>query len=284
MKNIATDTFFLEDIFEEGWRAFRVLFVKCVPIVLAFGFLKGLLVAAVTDWIPAKEMAARLVRMVPADSAVNEAELADRILIKLSGLVDNFFTYLVFSVALLAVVKAAERAVTQRPFSTGEILAEAIRRWPRYLWTSFLAGFVILLLCFLFIVPGLIWSVYYLFVPYVVAVTSLSGGKALDYSKGLVKGAFWRTFGYFFVINFTAAIPALMLTLCLSTAENLAKGGLSAIPAVWLAFRAILNAIPLLVIPFQLSLGTVFFLNAAYLRRQAAGDRPHREEGTGKRE
>lgn len=273
MKNIATDTFFLEDIFEEGWRVFRAIFARCVPSVIAFGFLKGLLVAAAVERIPAKELAARLVRMAPAENTLNEAELADGILIRLTGLVDNFLTYLVFSVALLAVVKAAERAVTQRPFSPNEIMGEALRRWPRYLWTSFLAGFIILGLCFLFIVPGLIWSTYYLFVPYVVAVTSLSGKKALDYSKELVQGAFWRTIGYFCVINFAAAVPALLLTLCCATVENLAKGGLSAIPAVWLAFRAAINTAPLLVAPFQLSLGTVLFLNRAYLRRQAAGDR-----------
>lgn len=274
MKNIAIDTFYLEDIFEEGWRTFRAIFTKCVPVVLSFGFVKSLLVVAATDRIPAKEMAAKFVQMAPAGSAVNEAQLADKILLRTTGLVDNFFTYLVFSVALLAVIKAAERTVTQRPFTMGETLAEAIQRWPRYLWTSFLCGLIILGLCFLFIVPGLIWSVYYLFVPYVVAVTSLSGKKALDYSKDLVRGAFWRTIGYFFVIGFSAAIPSLVLTLCLATVENLARGGLSPHPAAWLAFRAVINAIPLLVIPFQLSLGTVFFLNTAYLRRRQGAERP----------
>ena len=268
MKNIATDVYYLEDIFEEGWQTFRAIFLKCVPIVLLFGFVKNLLVIAATDKIPAKEMAARFVKMAPAGSAMNEAQLADKILIRISGIFENFFTYLVFSVALIAIIKAAERAVTQRSFSVGEILSEAIRRWPRYLWTSFLVGLIILGLCFLFIVPGLIWSVYYLFVPYVVAVTSLTGKKALDYSKSLVKGGFWRTIGYFFVIGFAAAIPTLLLTLCLATVENLAKGCLSSMPAAWLALRALLNTIPLLVIPFQLALGTCFFLNTAYLKRR----------------
>lgn len=267
MKNIANDIYYLEDIFEEGWQTFRAIFWKCVPIVLLFGFVKSLLVVTATDRIPAKEMAAKFVQMAQDGSAVNEAQLADRILVRISGVFENFFTYLVFSVALIAIIKAAERVVTQRSFSVGEILSEAIRRWPRYLWTSFLVGLIILGLCFLFIVPGLIWSVYYLFVPYVVAVTSLSGKKALDYSKSLVKGAFWRTIGYFFVIGFATAIPTIVLTLCLATVENLAQGGLSSMPAAWLAFRALLNTIPLLITPFQLALGTSFFLNTAYLKR-----------------
>ena len=267
MKNIASDTFFLEDIFEEGWRAFCAIFAKCVPIVIAFGFLKNLLVVSAADRIPAKELAARLVQMASGNSALSEAELADRILIRLTGFVDNFYTYLVFCVALLAIVKAAERAVTQRPFTPGEIMGEALRRWPRYLWTSFLTGFIILGLCFFLLIPGLIWSVYYLFVPYVVAITSLSGKKALDYSKDLVLGAFWRTIGYFCVINFAAAVPALLLTLCCATVENLAKGVLADRPAAGLAFRAFLDTIPLLVAPLQLALGTVLFLNRAYLRR-----------------
>ena len=271
MKHIATDVFFLEDIFEEGWKTFRAIFAKCAPIVLAFGFLKSLLVVAAVDKIPARELAARMAQAASkAGNTMNEAELselADKIIIRATGLADNVFTFLVFSVATLAVIKLAERAITQQPVETGEAVAEAIRRWPRYLWTSFLGGLIIVGLCFLFLVPGFIWSVYYLFMPYVVAVTSLSGKKGLDYSKSLVRGAFWRTFGYFFAIGLAASIPTLILTLCMGTVENLASGALSGNQALWLAFRSVLGAIPLLVSVFSLPLGTVFFLNSAYRAR-----------------
>ena len=103
MKNIATDTFFLEDIFEEGWKAFRSIFAKCAPIVLAFGFLKSLLVVSAVDKIPVRELAARMAQMASkAGNTVNEAELADKILIRVTGLAENVFTFLVFSVATLA--------------------------------------------------------------------------------------------------------------------------------------------------------------------------------------
>ncbi len=258
MKSISTHQYFLEDIFAEGWRATSAIFTKCAPIVIAFGFIMNLL----------SQMAIhRLGLDVPIANwpkGMAECGLTQD---KVAALIGNLFSFLIFSVARLSVVKCAERVVTQREISFVEALSEGLNRWPRYLWAGFLSGLIIMGLCCLFIIPGLIWMIFYIFLPYVVSVTSLSGKKALDYSKSLVQGAFWRTIGYFFVIGFAAAIPTLILALCGQTAVTLLASHLpkaAQIPALSLAL-----AIAQLPVIFQLSLGTVFFLNTAYLKRQA---------------
>ena len=253
MKSISTDQYFLEDIFAEGWRATCAIFAKCALIVIAFGFIENLLA----------EMA---VNRLGLDKLVEAGRLTVRGQLQIANLVDKTFTFLVFSVAMIVVVKCAERVVTQREISGNEALTEGLRRWPRYLWTGFLGGLIIMGLCFLFIIPGLIWATYYMFVPYVVSVTSLTGKKALDYSKSLVKGAFWRTIGYFFVIGFAAAIPSLIIALCGQTAVNLLTPHLP--KAAQVPVSALVLSLAHLPVIFQLSLGTVFFLNTAYLRRQ----------------
>ncbi len=257
-KSISTQQFFLEDIFAEGWRATTAIFAKCAPIVLVFAFIVNLL----------SQMAIhRLGLDVPI--ANWPKRLADVGLTqdKVASLIGNMFSYLIFSVATLSVIKCAERVVTQREISFAEALSEGLNRWPRYLWAGFLSGLIILVGLCVLIIPGLIWAVYYMFLPYVVSVTSLSGKKALDYSKSLVKGRFWRTLAYFFVIAIATAIPSLIIVLCGQTAVNLLASHLP--KAVHLAVSSLAVSVAQLPVIFQLSLGTVFFLNTAYCARHA---------------
>lgn len=254
MKSISTNQYFLEDIFAEGWRVTTAIFAKCAPIVIAFGFVVNLLA----------EMA---VNRLGLDKLVEAGRLTVRGQLQIANLVDKTFTFFIFSVAMIAVVKCAEYVVTQREASAAEALSEGLRRWPRYLWTGFLGGLIIMGLCCLFIIPGLIWMIYYMFVPYVVSVTSLTGKKALDYSKSLVTGSFWRTIGYFFVIGFAAAIPSFIIALCGQTAVNLLTPHLP--KAAEIPVSALALSFAQLPVIFQLSLGTVFFLNTAYCARRA---------------
>ena len=256
-KSISTQQFFLEDIFEEGWRVTTAIFAKCAPIVLVFAFIVNLLSQMATHRLGLDVPIANWPKGL-ADVGLTQEKVA--------ALIGNLFSYLIFSVATLSVIKYAERIVTQREISFAEALAEGLNRWPRYLWAGFLGGLIIVGLCVL-IIPGLIWAVYYMFLPYVVSVTSLSGKKALDYSKSLVKGRFWRTLGYFFVIVIATAIPSLIIVLCGQTAVNLLAAHLP--KAAHLAASSIAVSLAQLPVIFQLSLGTVFFLNTAYCARRA---------------
>ena len=252
-QDIASQQFHLEEIFEEGWRVFKAIFAKCAPIVLAFGF--------VTNFL-----GGLAVRKLNLDALVEAGRITERHALKIEAGIDKIFTFLVFSVAIVAVVKCAERTITRRDCTASEALGEGVRRWPSYLWTSWLGGLIIGALCLLLIVPGLIWAVYYAFVPYVVSVTSLSGKKALDYSKSLVKGAFWRTIGYLFVIGVAASIPTMILVMAGTTVDNLAADLTPSILAK-VVVPAITDTIAQLPVILQLSLATVFFLNTAYLKR-----------------
>ncbi len=256
-QDIASQQFHLEDIFEEGWRVFKSIFAKSAPIVIVFGF--------VTNFI-----CGLAVQKLGLDALVEAGRITERNALKIETVIDKFFTFLIFSVAIIAVVKCAEKAITRRDCTASEALGEGVRRWPSYLWTSWLGGVIIGALCLLLIVPGLIWAVYYAFVPYVVSVTSLSGKKALDYSKSLVKGAFWRTIGYLFVIGVAASIPTMILAMAGNVVDNLAADMTPSILAK-VVVPAITDTVANLPVVFQLSLATVFFLNTAYLKRGLKG-------------
>lgn len=64
-----------------------------------------------------------------------------------------------------------------------------------FLTTNLLAGIIIMLGFIVFIVPGIIWSIYYYFVVWIVLKEDKFGMKALRRSKSLVKGYWWSVVG-----------------------------------------------------------------------------------------
>lgn len=62
----------------------------------------------------------------------------------------------------------------------------------RYIWTTFVKGLLAGLLFLLLIVPGVIYSVYWLFAEYVAVFENEGGLKAMDASRALVRGRWWR--------------------------------------------------------------------------------------------
>ena len=89
--------------------------------------------------------------------------------------------------------------VAPGPAPRGLALADAIL-------TGLLAMLIVFGLTLLLIVPGVIWVIYYSFFLFVVALRGLSGKPALDYSKAIVKGQWWRVFGYMLVIQLLALL------------------------------------------------------------------------------
>ncbi len=86
------------------------------------------------------------------------------------------------------------------PISWRTALSKAFSRWGSCLTTSILGGVIIMGLTLLLIIPGIIWSIYYIFIIQIVALRELGGKTALNYSKSLVKGRWWKTFGIVFVL------------------------------------------------------------------------------------
>lgn len=257
MKDIASDLYTLDDVFREGWGVFAGIFRKCAPIVFACAFVAEFLADQTVGILPLEKLLAPLREGQNGEAMYLKAET------QISAYILGVFNFLILNIAQIATMKFAEAHITQRQILFGDALRETFRRYPRALWTVFLGGLITMGMTFLLIVPGIIWSVYYLFALYVAAMTSLSGKRALDYSKSLVKGSFWRTAGFFCCIGITAALVSMIIALAGASLVNL-------VPEKGQTFaNAALNGISSLTSIFTLSLGTVFFLNTAYIRRKS---------------
>ena len=104
------------------------------------------------------------------------------------------------------------------PLATYEISLSSISKkiFPR-LGDVIITGlmlFVFLVgLTTLLIIPGIIYSVYWTFTTLVVLFKDKSGKAALDYSKSLVKGRWWKVLGCIMLVSLLVGIPSVFLQL-----------------------------------------------------------------------
>jgi hypothetical protein len=73
-------------------------------------------------------------------------------------------------------------------------ISKALTRFGSCAITSLLGGLIIIGLSLLLVIPGIIWMVYYTFILQVVVLRGIRGKAALDYSKSLVIGRWWKIF------------------------------------------------------------------------------------------
>ena len=110
--------------------------------------------------------------------------------------------------AIMAIAFVVEHSLTGESIGYRKALRLSFSRWGSVIGTSMLAGLILLGLTLLLIVPGIIWGVYYTFFVYVVALRSEGGKSALDYSKSLVKGHWWKVAGITAVLATLVGISA----------------------------------------------------------------------------
>ncbi len=111
-------------------------------------------------------------------------------------------------IAALGIAYIVQERTSGRKASLAGIFSHAMRRWLPGAWTQFLASFAVGLLLLAFIVPGVIFFVYYTFTASVVSLCDLSGSPALDYSKRLVRGRWWRVAGKMLALFAVPALPS----------------------------------------------------------------------------
>jgi hypothetical protein len=173
---------------------------------------------------------------------------------------------LVLTTAIMARIDALAAG---RSMTNGAALALGFRRWPTMLVVTVLFGVAVLGGTVLFIVPGMIFSIWFLFAPYVAALEGWGPLRSLGYGRDLVRGHWWRTAGLLTIVAIAAFVLYMILgvavvVLMLMSPEAAAEG---VVPwYVELPLNAVVSAVAT---PFATAL-----LLAAYhdlkLRREGA--------------
>jgi len=87
-----------------------------------------------------------------------------------------------------------------------------------FAWVSFLAGFITLGGSMLFIIPGIIFSIWFAFSVYVLISEDLRGMNALFRSKQLVVGYWWKVLWKFFLLGIALLVPYILIYIILAFA------------------------------------------------------------------
>lgn len=83
------------------------------------------------------------------------------------------------------------------------IRASLAKGWPKiisFFWIYLLAGFISMGGLLLFVIPGIILTIWFILAPYILVSENLRGMNALFRSKQLVSGYWWSIFGRFLVM------------------------------------------------------------------------------------
>lgn len=129
--------------------------------------------------------------------------------------VSSLFYMIVWILSTMALTMVAHKTSDGQAVGVWESYNLSLRLFWRYMWTCILYFLIVLGGMFLLIIPGIIWSIRYIYAPYLVIIEGIHGRKALSRSReiteGRLGGVFARTLVFGILIFFVITIPLLFL-------------------------------------------------------------------------
>jgi hypothetical protein len=116
----------------------------------------------------------------------------------------------------LAIPYAIKSSIDGRKVGYKESFGKAVEYWRSGIYVEIMMTLFLIPLFLLLILPGLLYSVYWMFGVYAVILSNKKGKAALDHSKEVVKGRWWMVFCYslfFAFMTFMLMIPAVIFQL-----------------------------------------------------------------------
>ncbi len=114
-------------------------------------------------------------------------------------------------IVITSIAIIIEKTVQQKDVTVLTSVKSALSMWGSATVTYFLYILIYIGLSLLLIVPGIIYSNYYSFFMYAVALRGKTGMEALQYSKKLVEGQWWRVFGILLGISLILGVVPLII-------------------------------------------------------------------------
>jgi hypothetical protein len=191
------------------------------------------------------------------------------IAVSATGAKTSGFFYLDILLALwtgIAVMFIVEKEIFENKIQAIAALRKASYRWKSASFTSFLFG-ILLLLRLLLIIPGIMFLVNTAFFTHAVGLRNQGWKAALDYSRNLVKGSFWRVcYTFLAIFLIVVSFPSFIFYYLIKIVSELAGQGANSEMFV----NVICSLFDALALHLYEVTGTVFFLNMDY--RNSLGD------------
>lgn len=232
-KNIFKTPYSIGDILSHSWKLFTENFTTILIIILFVYIplnvlLKGLTAAFVTSTEP-----------------------LEILMVEIRWL--QFLEAIIGILAILAITWLVKTKLEGKNIGWRECLGKAFQKWPAAFGTNILKAVFLIGLFILLIVPGVIFSIYWLFVIYIVVFHDKAFIEALKHSREIVKGRWWKVFGYSLVLGLISLVVALGV------------GAIIGIPSIFIGESVIIDIVTAVILNIFLSYflvaGVVFFVN-----------------------
>ncbi len=205
--------------------------------------------------------------------------------LRLSG---SFAVMMLFSMFLLmffmsilkaiAVIYITEKGFYNKSIDFRLLLKQSLSKWSSVFFVDLVTVVFVFGLTLLFIVPGIIYAIYWSFAVCATVLRDKTGTNALKYSKNLVKGRWWTVFGYFLIITFVVGLVAfgfsfikmLLFKVFFSVSFKTmveAEKNKEFVPFSMTLFRAIFDFLQYFIFSFAAVAETVFFINLDEFKR-----------------
>ena len=169
-------------------------------------------------------------------------------------------------IASMSIAIITEAVVENKPVLLIEVIKLSVSKWGRAFVAGLLAYVITYALSLLFIIPGIIYSVYYIFFLYTVTLRDKDGMEALNYSKTLVQGQWWRVFWILIGFGVIFAIANGIVSYLISQMPN--NSYLNIIPTAFTLFSTTIFGI----------INVVLFLNNDFVYHRNSTKRKENEK------
>lgn len=176
--------------------------------------------------------------------------------ISLMAIAFSIVSTLVGLITVMGIAVTIEESVKGNMITFKEALAKS-GKVLMDCWLTGILKFIILFLLFLLLfIPGLIWSVYYIFAIHIVVLRGKINMDALRYSKALVKGRWWKVFGYSILVGLISLGLGAVMGLLSSPFTLIGLGGV---------FDLLVGLASKIISGYFTVVTTILFLNLDYL-------------------
>lgn len=166
-------------------------------------------------------------------------------------------TGLIEIIAAMAIIILVKSKLDGLSLDLKSVFKKSLSKWPRAVVTSILTNAFLICLFLLLIVPGIIYSIYWVFNLYAVVLCDKFGKGAMDYSKSLVKGRWGKVLSYVFLINLSVLIFSLIIGFAFSAIFSFIK----LMAAGQTVFEFLGYTLSSIIFSFSQVALTVFFIN-----------------------
>lgn len=226
------------DILKESWEIFKKIWKKLLGLMVVIPLLSSLIGAAILAVIFLIFLLASFAIGGPAVAAATTvSDTLEMIsstvgVLSLSGAVGNILSIILGIIGVITLIVFVFIPIVVGYYSVIFVLRDPeLTAWSafkkglkffwRYLWIIILMTVITLIGYLLFIIPGIIFSIWFTFAMYVLLIENIGGTKALGRSRQLVKGFWWTVFARLLLVAIFSMIISFILNLLTSLGGTL---------------------------------------------------------------